>query len=155
MPVSGFVSGVVAMSPSFITLAPSNQIPLSEATTATGGALTMASAADHQHPRLSSSSRATLDGSGLATVTYTRSFSAKPAITLTAINPSGRPVLLEVQSDVTDGGGNYIGCVVHGYRNQNLPAVLTLLSALINFDVFGASAAGVEVNVIAIQASTP
>lgn len=117
-----------------------------------------ASRGDHQHPRLTSSTRVALDASGNATVTYTRTFATKPAITLTAINPSGRAVTLEITNDVVV-GGVYTGCVIKGYRSQLLPSLSgilligPLLTALGNFDILGGSAAGVEVNVIAIQAS--
>lgn len=144
----------------------SNAIPMGEATAATAGASEAASRGDHQHPRLTSSTRVQLDASGNATVTYTRSFAAKPAIVLTAINPSGAQVVLEVISD-TMTGGVYTGCVIKGSRARPLPtlnavsglltAVITgvndLVTALTGFNIFGGSAAGVEVSVVAIQPS--
>jgi hypothetical protein len=130
----------------------SNLQPTSEAVSATIGSSVMAARADHAHQRLTSSTRVTLDASGLATVTYTRTFSAPPVLSCLAINPTGRPVTVEQVSDIKT-GALWTGAQIHGYRTQNLPAVITLLSGLINYDVFGASAAGVDVNVIAIQPS--
>lgn len=136
----------------------SNAAPMSEASAAQAGATDKASRDSHQHPRLTSATRVTLDGGGLATVAYTRTFAAKPAINLTAINPSGRQVMLEVVSDVMT-GALYTGCTVKGSRAQLLPALTSiiligpLISALQNFDVLGGSASGVEVSVLAIQPS--
>lgn len=133
--------------------------PQPEVTGGSAGAMEAASRGDHQHPRLTSSTRVVLDANGMVTVVYTRSFVAKPAITVTAINPSGRAVMLEIVNDVVT-NGLYTGCVLKGYRSQLLPSLSgilligPLLTALGNFDVVGGSAAGVEVNVIAIQAST-
>lgn len=124
-------------------------------TSGAAGADQKAARGTHSHPRLTSSTRITLDGSGLATVTYTRSFAAKPAIVLTAINPSGRQVQLEVISDIQV-GGLYTGCTLKGSRAALLPTLsvlLTELTKLSGFDVLGGSAAGVEVSVVAIQPS--
>jgi hypothetical protein len=130
----------------------SDMTPTSEAVAGAVGNSVMAARADHAHARLTSSTRVTLDASGLATVTYTRTFTAPPVLSCLAINPTGRPVTVEQVSDLKT-GALWTGCTIHGYRAQNLPAVITLLSGLINYDVFGASAAGVDVNVIAIQPS--
>lgn len=108
---------------------------------------------DHRHPRLTSVTKSTLDGSGLATVTFTRSFATEPGVVLTAIAPGGtQPVTLQVQSWVQS-GSDYTGCIIKGYRAQTLPAVIALLSALINYDIFAGSASGVGVSVIAVQVS--
>lgn len=132
--------------------------PSPEANSASPGNQNLAARPDHVHPRITSAQRVTIGADGTAVVTYSRDFSAKPAITLAALNPSGRAVSLEVVSD-TLVGGKYVGCVVKGYRSQLLPSLSgilligPLLTALGNFDVLGGSAVGVEVNVIAVQAS--
>ncbi len=136
----------------------SDNMPAAEATTPAPGSTAKASRDSHQHPRLTSASRVTLDAGSQAVITYTRTFATKPCIVLTAINPSGRQIQLEVVSD-TQVGGVYTGCVIKGSRSQVLPnlggiALLTgLITALQNFDVLGGSAAGVEVSVVALQAS--
>lgn len=141
-------------------------VPMTEVTAGAAGSSSQASDAGHQHPRITSSTRVQLDALGNATVTYTRSFATKPAISLTAINPSGAQVVLEVVSD-TMVGGVYTGCVIKGSRARALPtlnpvaglltAVITgvndLAAALTGFNVFGGSASGVEVSVIAIMPS--
>lgn len=136
----------------------SDVAPVPEAVVPVPGQMGKSSRADHKHPRLTSAGRVVLAADGTATVTYSRSFTTKPAINLTAINPTGRAVQLEVVSD-TKTGALFTGCVVKGYRSQLLPSlggiVLLgpLLTALGNFDVLGGSAAGVEVSVIALEAS--
>lgn len=135
-----------------------NTAPLSESGTAVAGGGGAASRQDHVHPRLTSATRVTLAGDGTATVTYTRSFPSKPAVNLTAINPSGRQVVLEVTGDIQT-GGLYTGCTIKGSRAQLLPALTSivligpLITALQNFDVLGGSASGVEVSVIALMPS--
>lgn len=136
----------------------SDQVPVSEATAPLSGVVGAAARTDHRHPRLSSATRVVLGADGTATATYTRQFTAKPVITLTAINPSGRQVTLEVISDIQS-GGIYTGCVIKGSRAQTLPAlgnmniIGQLASALGNFDTLGGSASGVEVSVLALQQS--
>lgn len=132
--------------------------PAAEVTTAQAGMMDKGSRGDHKHPRLTSAGRVTLGADGTAAVTYTRSFTASPSIVLTAINPTGRAVQLEIVSD-TKTGALFTGCVVKGYRSQLLPSlggivlIGPLLTALGNFDVLGGSASGVEVSVIALEKS--
>lgn len=136
--------------------APANVAPKGEARSAATGAQSMKYALeDHQHPRLTSATIVTLDGTNTATVTFTRTFAAEPSIDLTPIAPGGtQPVILQVDSWIQDGGGLYTGCVIRGYRMNTLPASLTLLTALVNFSVSSGSASGVRVSVIALQNST-
>jgi len=136
------------------TVQPYQSVPPSEVTGGySGAASTQYAMGDHRHPRLTSVSKVTLDGSGLATVTFTRSFAAEPGVVLTAIAPGGsQPVAMQVDSWITT-GTDYTGCVVKGYRMRPLPAVLALLSALLNYDVCAGSASGVGVSVIAVQVS--
>lgn len=131
--------------------------PAAEAVQPGAGSAEKASRNDHVHPRLTSASRVTLDANSTAVVTYTRSFVKAPCVVPTPLNPSGRPVIVEIISD-TMTGGVYTGCVLRGSRSQALPTISGLLAAvttaLSNFDPFAASASGVEVSVVAIQQST-
>lgn len=134
---------------------PADTAPPGESRTGAVGATSDRFArADHQHPRLTSATIVTLDGTNTATVTFTRTFAVEPSIDLTPIAPGGtQPVILQVDSWVQDGGGLYTGCVIRGYRMNTLPATLTLLTALVNFSVSSGSASGVRVSVIALQNS--
>lgn len=139
--------------------------PMSEAVVGAAGGGGTAARDDHQHTRITSSTRVTLDGSGVASVTYTRTYPTKPGVSLIAINPAGQPIVLEVVSD-TFVGGVYTGCVIKGSRSRVLPviepvsglltAVITgvnsLVTALTGYNIF-VPAANVEVSVIAVMAS--
>lgn len=141
-------------------------VPKSEQGTAKPGTAGKASRMDHTHPTISWRGRVTLAADGTSPVTYGRTFSAAPVIQLTAINPSGGTVTLEVITD-TIVDGLYVGCTVKGSRAQPLPvmaqvsglltAVITgvngLVTALTGFNVFGGNAAGVVVNVLVIEPS--
>lgn len=132
----------------------SDTLPDPEASTPWAGSQVAASRGDHLHPRLTSShSGLVLDAASLCTVTFTRIFANKPAITACPVQAVGvQPVMLEVQSYIGS-TGNWTGCVVHGYKGQTLPAVIALLGTLVNFNVFGASAAGTEFTLIALAIS--
>lgn len=126
---------------------------------------------DHQHPRLTSTTYTTLAADGSATVSFSRSFTNKPGITMTETDVAGKqPLICSVQSWVQDGNGAYTGCIIKGQRAQVLPTinplsgVLTLLSGVITgvntalgqltgYNVFGGSVTGASVAVIAVARS--
>lgn len=139
----------------------SNDAPPPEATAAAPGAGGMAARDDHKHPRLTSATVQVLDGTGLATVMFTRSFTGLPAVTCLLYEASAaQPVVFKVKGWVQDANGNYTGCTVQGYRASILPALsgiglLTgLVGALANYNVFGGSAAGAQFCCIALQPSS-
>lgn len=136
----------------------SNSLPVSETTAGAVGSTSVAAGAGHIHPRLTSANYVTLDGSGLATYTFTRTFTVQPAVATIPINVGARQVVMEIVSFVKT-GELWTGVNLKGSRAQVLP-VLTgivligpLVSALSSFDVFGGSASGVEVAVIALMPS--
>ena len=127
---------------------------------------------DHQHPRLTSTTYATLDSGGMATVTFTRTFTNKPGVNMTEtdVAANAQPLVLRVQSWVQDGQGAYTGCVIRGSRAQLLPTLnslsglITLVSGVVTgvngivaqltgYNIFGGSAAGASVSVIAVARS--
>lgn len=127
--------------------------------------------ADHQHPRLTSTTYSTLASDGTATVAFTRSFVNKPGVNMTEVDSVGKqPLVCSVQSWTQDINGLYTGCVIKGQRAQllpNMPALsgtLTLLTqvlagvngviaALTQFNVFAGPASGASVSVIAVARS--
>ncbi len=142
---------------------PSNVLPSPEKTgAAIGTDMQMYALPDHQHPRLTSATQVTLDANGLATVVFTRSFPAEPAVDLTPIAPGGtQPVTLQVDSFVMT-GANYTGCIIKGFRGQatTLAAVTVVgISVAVGAQTvtpFSAPAAsGVRVSVIALMNSNP
>lgn len=124
----------------------------------------------HQHPRLTSTKYATLSADGTVTHSFSRTFVNKPGINITETDAAGnQPLVCVVQSWVQDGNGAYTGCVIKGYRSTILPmlspvSTLAILSGVITgvnaintalsaFNLFGGSAAGATVSVIAIARS--
>lgn len=151
---------------------PANASPMPEKTGgATGGAQTRYALEDHQHPRLTSTTYATLATDGTATVAFTRTFVSKPGLNMTETDAAGKqPLVCSVQSWVQDANGVYTGCVIKGQRAQMLPTinplsgVLTLLTAVVtgvngivslltNYNVFGGTVTGASVSVIAVARS--
>ena len=108
---------------------------------------------DHKHPRLTSATIVNLDGSGLATATFTRTFTTMPSVDLTPITPGGtQPVALQVDSWVMS-GSDYAGCVVKGYRGSPTLLNLGIITTGLTLNAFAGSASGVTVSVIALQNS--
>lgn len=152
---------------------PADASPMPERTGGAIGAVdTRYAKADHQHPRLTSTTYATLGPGGQATVTFTRSFVNKPGINLTETDAtaSSQPLVLRSLGWVQDAQGLYTGVTIQGSRAQLLPS-LTLLSgtlslltqvvtgvnslvtALTNYNIFGGNAVGATVSVIAVARS--
>ncbi|WP_311269749.1 hypothetical protein [Sphingobium sp. WCS2017Hpa-17] len=167
---------------------PSAETPMPEAV---GGAAgiegTKVSGAGHQHPRLTSTTGPksadptshVIAASGLATVTFTRTFDLPPGLVFCEVPPAtgsmpAQPATFRVESWVREvmtptPSGKYIGCVVRGWRSQALPtlnalsltAILTavvsgvngIVSALTGYNVFGASASGTAFTCIAVARS--
>lgn len=141
--------------------------PIAEAKTAGAGSMSLASRGDHTHPRLTSAQTGTLDGAGYATIVFTRSFIAEPAVAILGVDStSASPADFKVKQFTLDGDGSYIGCVVYGVRARALPA-LTAVSGIISAVITGVNAivtalsgfvpnepaAGVKFSIIAVQAS--
>lgn len=150
----------------------SSTAPKSETVSATAGAAQVASRDDHQHPRLTSTTYAALDANGEATIAFTRAFTNKPGLNLTETDAAtgSQPLVLRGLGWIQDGQGRYTGVVIQGRRAQMLPTlnplsgvltlvtqvvtgVNTLVSALTGYNVFGGSASGATVSVIAVARS--
>lgn len=152
---------------------PATSTPRSEMTGGAVGALpTRYAREDHQHPRLTSTTYATLGSTGQAVVAFSRSFLNKPGINLTETDAAAgtQPLVLRGLGWVQDANGLYTGVTIQGSRAQLLPAlsplsgvltllgqvitgVNTLVTSLTNYNLFGGSAAGATVSVIAVARS--
>ena len=165
------------LSPVSIPLSTINPVP--DSLSAAVGAGGMAARNDHSHIRPTSVTAHTSDSNGEATITFSRTF---PPFTATPTTPwpganlspyepaDNQPILWKVKSWVTDGGGNYTGCVVKLYRAQTLPtqtqlsigalltdvitAVNTLSASLSGFNIASGNAANVQFGFIAIMRSS-
>lgn len=132
----------------------SNTMPSPEATAASAGSMDQASRADHTHPRRSSTATGTLNSSGEATITFTQTFAAKPAVTVLYVEGAdNQPIVFKVKS-WTMVSGQYTGCVIKGYRAQAIPTNLVSLLLGGVFNLFAGSASGVEYALIAIAPSS-
>lgn len=149
-------------------------IPRAEMTGGAAGTAAAVPRADHQHPRLTATATGTLAADGTASVTFTRTFEIKPAVTVLEIDSGGNsnPVDFKVRAWKTDASGLYTGCTIYGSRARTLPTLtpmnaglLTLLSAVVNatnalfaqlsgYAPFEA-AGGAAFSLIALQPSPP
>lgn len=143
---------------------PASNTPMAEKTGGAVGGAAQFARADHQHPRLTSVTIGQLGTGGVSpAITFTRTFASEPGVNLTPIAPGGtQPVMLQVESWVRSTmsptpSGDYIGCVVKGYRAQNLPTLTGLLTnvvaALSGFNPNAGSALGVRFSCIAVARS--
>lgn len=125
----------------------------------------------HQHPRLTSTTYATLISDGTASVSFSRTFVNKPGVVMTEVDANGsQPLVCVVTGWQQDGQSRYTGCSIKGYRSQVMPtqntslslatlltglitAVNTLAGLITGFNVFGGSASGATVSVIAVARS--
>jgi len=132
----------------------SNVAPVTEGVSASPGAMDLASRSDHVHRRLTSSTAGVTNGTGEATVVFTRTFAQEPGITLMPRElVDGGAIASKVKNWTQDAQGNYTGAVVKFYRIQALPAVLTLLSGLINFRVDAGTVGALPFTCIAVERS--
>ena len=153
---------------------PATTTPRSEMTGgAVGAQPTRYAREDHQHPRLTSTTLATLGSNSQVTVPFTRTFTNKPGINLTEIDAtsSTQPLVLRAIGWTQDTDGRYTGVTVQGSRAQLLPelspisSALSLLTNLVSavntniltpltkYNIFSGSAAGASISVIAIARS--
>lgn len=132
----------------------SNNPGLTEAGSGQAGTMPMASRGDHTHPRLSATANGTLNASGEATITFTRSFANKPSVIITYVEAAdNQPLVFKVKT-WTQSGATYTGCVIKAYRSQTIPTNLATLLLGGVFNLFSGSASGVEYNLIAIAPSS-
>lgn len=152
---------------------PATLTPRSEMTGgATGSQVSRFAMEDHQHPRLTSTTYATIGLNGQATVTFSRSFLNKPGLNVTETDATvnSQPLVARGLSWVQDANGLYTGVTIQASRAQALPTInalsglLTLVSGVVtgvnamvaqltNYNVFGGSAVGATISVIAVARS--
>lgn len=130
---------------------PSDSLPMDVALNAAAGAVGMVSRADHVHAARIQRAIAALNASGEVTITFARLFTSKPTVNcLYEEAADNQPIVLKIKGWTQDGSNNYTGVTVKGYRAQTLPSVLTLLTQLLSFNIFGAAApSGITVHIFA------
>ena len=157
-----------------------NEVPQPEVTGGKAGLEGMkVPGAKHQNPRLTSTTKATIAVGSTVQIAFTRTFTLPPGITCTEIPPdtgvmSANPATFRVESWTREvmaptPSGAYTGCVIKAWRSRPLPTMAPLsltalltavvtgvnafITALTNFDIFGASAVGTTFTCIAVQRS--
>lgn len=149
--------------------------PRSEAVAPTAGAAQVASRDDHRHPRLTSTTQATIATGNTASVMFTRSFVNEPGIDYQELPPTADtttptaadtnanaqptnskvvawmkgPTTLLPDAAATD----YTGCVVRVWRSQTIPTNLVTLLLGGVFNLFAASVVGTRFSIIAVARS--
>jgi hypothetical protein len=119
----------------------------------TGGAIAYARA-DHTHAARVQRTVMTTAADGTATWTFARPIvcaSGKLPPISNMVEDTGSPVVVQITgrafaSDATAGTDTHTAVTIRAQRSQFLPATLVSLASLVSFNVFGASASGVKVN---------
>jgi len=131
--------------------------PAGEATTATVGNTTMAQPAGHQHPRLTSTTMATVASGMTAQVDFTRTFVNKPGVVCIEIEgdtaATAQPAIFKVQSWIQDSSSRYTGCIIRVWRSQTVPTNLVTLLLSGVFNLFQTSVVGTMFSTIAVARS--
>lgn len=99
---------------------------------------------DHTHPRITRAAVVTTDASGAWSVTWSAAVPTPPVVLPVPVNTSGQPIVCNVTTRTTTTASGRC------WLARTLPATLTLLTSLISFDIFGAAATGIQVQVLAI-----
>lgn len=90
---------------------------------------------------------------GEVTWTFATPFATKPVVGhMFEESADNQPVIVKVKS-FTQANGQYTAVTIKGYRAQTLPSVIALLSALVNFNIFGGAAPTVSVHIWAAEAT--
>lgn len=139
--------------------------PATEVTGGSPGASSLVPRADHQHPRLTSVGPYVLDGTGKATVMFTRTFptAKQPGVVCTLVEAgTSQPVIFVVDHWLDDVGATwttgkpYGGCVIQGFRMIPVPQNLaTLLLSAAQTLVSPSSASGAAFSCVAVASSQP
>lgn len=125
--------------------------PKSEGTAPAAGTGEKASRDDHVHQRLTITRNGTLDGAGSAVLDFAPMvYDMEPGFFAVSIG-AGALVGFDV-AWVQNAQGKFTGATITARRSRKLPAVIGLLSVLVNYDT-SEPAAGVKFNATIIKSS--
>lgn len=103
---------------------------------------------DAQIPRITRAGTVSTNSStGAWAVTWVTPLASAPVTLPIPINPSSNPVICNVTTTTATGATGRC------WYGRTLPATLTAITSLISYDVFGAPATGISVQVLAIPAT--
>lgn len=100
--------------------------------------------ADHTHEVKVQRTIVTTDASGNATWTFAKSFNNLPAVTALA-NTTGMPIAISITAK------SKTSVSIQAKQSRALPAVLTLLTNLLSYNIFSDAASGVQIDVFAAE----
>lgn len=123
---------------------PAASTPPSEMLGGQTGSQTRYAREDHTHPRITRAAVVTTDSSGGWTVTWSSPVTTPPVVLPVPVNSSTQPIVCNVATRTTTAATGRC------WLARTLPATLTLLTNLVSFDLFGAAATGIQVQVLAI-----
>lgn len=109
--------------------------------------------ADHTHAARVQRTVLTTAADGTAMWTFARPIvvpAGKVPVIAYMVEDTGTPVVVQVTSRaMTSDGTNdtHTAVAIRAQRSRTLPATILTLTALVSFDIFGASASGTKVNV--------
>lgn len=120
---------------------PSNLVPPATALDGAVGTINAYALADHTHAARIQRTVMTTDANGNITWTFARPFISNPAVM--ALANSSSQIIISITTKSTT------SVTINCRMAQKLPAVLALLTALINFDIFASAAASVQIDLFA------
>lgn len=124
---------------------PASTIPQNEAVGGAVGAATNYMRADAKIPRITRAAMVTTDTGGNWSVSWSTSLMTTPAVLPVPVNTGTQPVVCNVAT------ASITGATGRCWLARTLPATLTLLTALVSYDVFGTPpATATTVQVLAI-----
>ncbi|SFV06022.1 hypothetical protein SAMN02799631_04338 [Methylobacterium sp. 174MFSha1.1] len=151
--MSGYATTQAVQSAISAMPAPGTATPPATALDGTPGTSTLYARADHTHAARVQRTVLTTLADGTATWTFARPIAVPtgrlPPIAY-MVEDTGTPVVVQItgRTMTTDGTmDTHTAVAIRAQRARTLPAALTVLTALVGFDIFGGSASGVRVNV--------
>lgn len=133
--------------------APAANTPPAAALDGVQGVSTLYARADHTHAVRVQRTVLTTAADGTATWTFARPIvvaAGKVPVIAYMVEDTGTPVVVQVTGRaMTSDGTNdtHTAVSIRAQRSRTLPATILALTALVSFDIFGASASGTKVNV--------
>lgn len=123
---------------------PASSAPPSEIIGGQVGAQVRYAREDHTHPRITRAGTVVTDAGGNWSITWATSLTAIPVVVTIPVDAGSQPVMCSVSTRTMAGATGKC------FRSQLLPSTITLLTALVNYNVLGGAASGVSVQILAI-----
>lgn len=127
---------------------PADAVPPSETVAGQIGAMDRYAREDHTHPRITRSTTVLTDASGNWSVTWSSAMMATPTVFPLAVNAGAQPITCNVATRTTTGATGRCWTASSGSLLN-----LSIITAGLTVLPYGNSAAGVQVQVIAIPPS--